>query len=85
MTSVHELPRRQRQRAAAQATLPQQTRPAFEKVMPLPAWAASKGVSMTTVKRWKRSGRLQVTKLSANRVGVSESQDRAFMATCETA
>jgi hypothetical protein len=83
--SVSELPRRQRQRAASQTSLPQQSPTPFEKVMAFPAWCKAKGISLDTGKRLRKAGKIRVIKLSANRVGVTESADREYMQGLETA
>jgi len=53
--------------------------------MPFPEWCRYKGVSLNTGKRWRKAGKIRVVRLSANRVGVTESADREFMRACESA
>jgi hypothetical protein len=87
LMTVQEQQRRKRQRAASLAN-PEQSAPIrspFEHVMPLPAWCKLKGFSLSTGKRLVRAGKVKVVRLSANRVGVTESADAAYMQACEVA
>lgn len=70
-------PRRRRQ--AEQVAKP------FERVIPLQDWANSKSISLTTAKRLRSAGKLKTVQLSANRIGVTESADREYMAGLESA
>jgi hypothetical protein len=57
----------------------------FERVLPFPDWCRLKGISIATGKRYRKAGRIRVVRLSANRVGVTASEDARFMAACESA
>lgn len=71
-------------KARREAT-PQQATPGFERVLEFGAWARSKSISMSTAKRLRAAGKIKVVRLSATRIGVSESADREFMKACESA
>jgi hypothetical protein len=81
-----EIHRRARQRAASLAN-PEQSNPirAFERVMPFPQWCKLKGFSLATGKRLVKAGKVRLVHLSANRKGVSESEDARYMRACESA
>jgi hypothetical protein len=84
MASVHELSRRQRQRATSRAN-PAQAAPirsAFERVQTFREWCAGKGISLATGKRLVAAGKVKVIHLSARRIGVTESADREYMENC---
>jgi hypothetical protein len=64
---------------------PQPAVAGFEKVMPFADWCKQKSISLDTGKRLRAAGKIRVVRLSASRVGVTESADAEFMKACETA
>ena len=80
VSSLKEAARRRRE-----AQAPLSSVPGFERVLPFPEWCRLKGISLTSGKRLVRAGKVRVTHLSANRIGISESADRDYMKACESA
>jgi hypothetical protein len=80
LLSFKEAARRRRQAEPA----PPPT-PGFERVLPFADWCRLKGFSVNTGKRLRKAGKVRVVRLSSTRVGVSESADREFMKSCESA
>jgi hypothetical protein len=72
-------------KARRQAEPPPQAVPGFERVVPFPDWCKLKGFSIQTGKRLRKAGKVRVVYLSATRIGVTESADREFMKSCESA
>jgi hypothetical protein len=68
-----------------EAQAPPPSVPGFERVMPFRDWCALKGFSVLTGQRLRKEGRIRVVRLSATRLGVTESAEREYMAACESA
>jgi hypothetical protein len=79
------LPYKARARARRAAQPPPPAVPGFERTMPFPDWCRYKGFSVQTGKRLIKTGRVRITWLSPGRFGVTESADRAYMRSCESA
>jgi hypothetical protein len=54
------------------------SRPRLKRVIPMPEWLEARGISYDTMRRLRMEGKLRVTQISPNRLGVHEDDDDAY-------